>query len=390
MKRHEYFLKITFFCIFMTMACVVSYIPLWLDARGYSKTEIGFVLSLGPLISIGSNLLWGYVSDRFQTIVKILWIILIGQLVTIFFVGRLESFAAVAIVMAFFYFFQTPMITLQDSLTLNSLGGQQGRYASFRVWGSIGFAVTAVVVGYILKSMHSDAILWTVMIAAALTLAVTFGLQDRKGGSVSKLSFAGIWKVIGSPTFLLFLFFLFLMSVAHRANDNFLSLYLQSMGAEESVIGWAMMMSAVSEIPVFFLMARYGHRFKELPLLAFAALVYAVRFALYSIADTAIAIVFLQLMHSFSFGIFLVTAIRYIQNVIPDEYRATGQAVFAVTWLGLAGLASGSIGGVIFDQFGGQATYLFAAISALIAFFSFLALHSYMERKNTAPTSMNS
>jgi PPP family 3-phenylpropionic acid transporter len=89
----------------------------------------------------------------------------------------------------------------------------------------------------------------------------------------------------------------------------------------------------------------------------------------------------LQSLHSLSFGIFLVTALRYLQQLVPDEYRATGQAVFNMTWSGFSGLVSGFVGGRVYDAWGGAILYRVAAVSAFIAFVGFLVTHLYTRNK---------
>ncbi|MFD1907927.1 MFS transporter [Paenibacillus rhizoplanae] len=61
----------------------------------------------------------------------------------------------------------------------------------------------------------------------------------------------------------------FLLAIGYRMNEAFLTISLKGMNAGDEVVGWALLASALSEIPIFFLLSRYGDKFKELPLLAF-------------------------------------------------------------------------------------------------------------------------
>ncbi len=127
---------------------------------------------------------------------------------------------------------------------------------------------------------------------------------------------------------------------------------MREIGADDSVIGYASLASAVSEIPMFFLLAKFGHRFREYPLLAIASAFYVIRLSLLSLADQPWMMVALQMMHAITFAIFYITALRGLQSLIPDEYRSSGQAVFAVVWSGLAGVIAGTLGGWLYDSFG--------------------------------------
>ncbi|MNI05096.1 putative nucleoside transporter YegT [compost metagenome] len=362
------------FSFYMTMAMVASFFPLYFDYKGYSKLQIGMLYSIGPLVGIVSNLTWGFLSDKYRTIKKIMIILLAVQLVTIFFVFQTDWFTLLYITMAVFFFFQQPMVSLNDSqLMLNA--SQTGKsYASYRVWGSIGFAFAAGFFGWLLKSQGSSI---TPILSAStigISLLLAFFLKDIRANQ-KKMEFGGMLNIIGSKKFLWFLFLIMIMAISTRLNDGFLALYLRNMGASDSIIGFAWMASALSEIPTFFFLSKYGHRYKELPLLAIAGFAYAVRFLLMIFVKDPMYVILIQMLHSVTFGIFIFTAIRYIQQIIPDQYRASGQAIFAVTWSSIAGLISGTLGGYLFDVWNGGVLYLCASILAFIAGSGFLVTH---------------
>src|SRR5690606_28040500 len=158
------------------------------------------------------------------------------------------------------------------------------------------------------------------------------------------------------------------------------------LGASNSLVGIAWMVSSLSEIPILFLLSRYGHKLKELPLLAFASAAYALRFFLVSISQDPYALIATQLLHSISLGIYMITAIRSLQILIPDEYRARGQAIYAVVWAGMAGFLSGSIGRSIYDAYGATALYVIAALLAATAsagfFVTALRMNKRVKRAN--------
>lgn len=106
-------------------------------------------------------------------------------------------------------------------------------------------------------------------------------------------------------------------------------------GADEGLIGWSLMVSAGSEIPIFFLLSKYGDKIKELPLLTFASLMFALRFLLMALA------------------------------------------VFIIFWSSVSGLLSGAFGGLLFEAAGRPAFYQLAALLALIAGLGFLYRHLF-------------
>jgi len=361
----------------MTTAVIVSYFPLYFQSIGYSAIQIGLLYSIGPLLGIVSNLFWGIASDKLRTVKTILIVILAAQFVMSFIVFQTTNFGLLMLFMGIFFFFQTPTTSLSDSLTLLNISGTNKSYASFRIWGSIGFAFASLAFGLLLQSRGSSltAVLCLSTIGISFVLATL--LTDARSHYGKKIEFSAMIEIIASRQMLLFLLTITVVSIAHRFNDGFLALFLKQLGADPSIVGWSWMVSAVSEIPIFFLLSKYGHRYKELPLLAVCAAVYVIRFVLMSQVDNPLWVIVIQAMHSISFGIFFFTVVRYIQRSVPDEFRATGQAIFAVCWSGIAGLISGTLGGWLFRDWGPHFMYGVGSFLSLLAVIGFLLLHFF-------------
>jgi PPP family 3-phenylpropionic acid transporter len=363
------------FSHYMTMAVIVSYFPLYFKALGYSMVQIGLLYSIGPMIGIVSNIFWGLISDKFHTVKKILTGILAGQFLMAMLVFQTTNFGLLMLLMALYFFFQSPTSSLNDSLTLLTISGQKKSYASFRVWGSIGFAFASLVFGMLLKERGTELTVFLCLGTIGISFLLSLLLSDGRRTTHKKLELGSLVSVIRSNHFLLFLLVVMVASVAHRFNDGFLALFLQQLGADQTIVGWSWMVSALSEIPIFFLLSKYGHRYKEIPLLIISSFIYVLRFLLMSQVTNPLWVIAIQGMHSITFGIFYFTVIRYIQRIIPDEYRATGQAIFAVTWSGLAGLISGTLGGWLFRDWGPHLMYGVGAMLSALALIGFSTLH---------------
>lgn len=373
-KSESFKLKSFTFAIYLTAATYVSYFPLYFEYLGYSKTEIGLLYAVGPFIGMIANLFWGILSDRLRTIKLIMLIVIAGQLASSLIVQNVNSFASLFVTMSAFNFFYMPITSLNDSQLLIA-SKQLGRsYVSFRVWGSVGFSFAAILFGLILSVIGTGRTFLLVMLPLGLSFLIALSLRDRVA-TTERFQAKQFLMIIRSRSFLWFMLLILLVSIAHRVNEAFLGIYMTELGASSSLVGAAWTVSALSEIPILFLLSRYGQKLKELPLLALASAAYAVRFLLVSLAQDPVYLVATQLMHSISLGIYMVTAIRYLQQLIPDEYRSSGQAVYAVLWSGLAGFVSGSAGGAIYDVFGARTLYMLAAALAMLASIGFLVTH---------------
>lgn len=116
---------------------------------------------------------------------------------------------------------------------------------------------------------------------------------------------------------------------------------------------------------------------KELPLLGFASLMFALRFLLMALASDPLSVLAVQSLHSITFGVFYVTAVRYITRIIPWQYRATGMALFIIFWSSVSGLLSGAFGGLLFEAAGRSSFYLLAALLSFAACLGFIYRHLF-------------
>ncbi|MFD0620037.1 MFS transporter [Paenibacillus sp. GCM10027629] len=372
MMQDFHWLRMFVFSLYTTTSLITAFFPLYFSGIGFSNVQIGFIYSIGPLISIFSNLIWGIASDKFRTIKKIVLILLVGQLFMVLLLTQSTSFAVICILMFVFNFFYSPINPLADTWAIMTMQKRGKNFMSVRIYGSFGFAIASLVLGFILKQTGAHITLWVCLLLTGCSLLIALFATDQQGATAKKMELGGLLKILKQREIVWFFLLLLLVAVSHRFNDAFISPVLRGMGADETIIGWALSASSLSEIPVFFLLSKYGSKFKELPLLSIASLMYAVRFLLMSVVTDPAWVVVIQLMHSVTFGIYFFTAVRYVTNLIPDEYRATGLAFFTIIWSSLAGLISGSVGGSLLDISKGT-LYMVAASLALIGSIGFMA-----------------
>lgn len=373
-KGQLFVLRAMQFVNYGTMVLLITYFPLYFESMGFTKLQIGAIYSVGPFLSIISNLAVGLISDRTKSLRRILSLMYAAQVLALALLLPQKEFVLMAGIMALFYLFQTPMNTLLDTVSLLAADQLKRSFPAIRVFGSLGYASCAVAFGYLLKVYGSDLTVVLALCTILASLFFSFFMSDFQA-TLKKFEFSGLWILLRKRETLTFFVLIMIISVAHRMNEGFLSIAMREIGANDSTIGFASLASSMSEIPMFFLLAKYGHRYRELPLLAIASFMYMIRLGLLSMATEPWMMVAVQTMHSITFAIFYITALRYLQALIPDEYRSSGQAVFAVVWSGLAGLIAGTLGGSLYDSQGLATVFQTGAVFALIGGCGFLLAH---------------
>lgn len=359
-------------------AVLLPYLPLYFAYKGFTPVQVGLLLMVGPFAAIVAQPVWGYVSDRFQTVkwvLAFLWTLQLGCSVALF---AVSGFAWSLLFVTLLYFFLMPSSPLLDSLTIRAAEDAGVSYGQVRMWGSLGFTVFAVLSGAILAAVGGVAnlqwIYWGVWILPLLLLAL---LRDVKieAPPVTLRALKAVWS---NKALLWFLALVFFMMLPHRMNDGFLGLYLTELGATEQMVGFAWALAALSEAPTFYLLHRFMHRMHELALLGAVGLLYLARWLLYAITDDPLLLIALQMSHAVTFAVFWIAAVAYVDRVMPPELRSTGQSILAAVFIGMAGIASGTLGGWM-ESWGGYGTvYLWGSLLSGAAGAGFLLMHALL------------
>ncbi|MCJ8007792.1 MFS transporter [Lederbergia wuyishanensis] len=376
-KRGLMTVKLFNFFLYGALSVLMSFIPLYFQEVGFTTVAIGMLMAGGPFVSIFANPFWGYWSDRLQNIKKILLIMLIGNLIIIQIVFQLNSLPLVFIAMLLFFNFQTPLFSQSNSLILNTIEGTPYKFGTFRLWGSLGWAIMAVGAGPLINVIGIKN-LWLVY-SFMLILTILFGLKLPQGkveGS-KKLVKGGYAKALfGNKYFLVFVILGVLISVPNSINLTFISLYIKQLGGSVVMIGWSAFLTAIFEVPVFLLFDRYLKRNTSTMIgcLVVISGLFVIRWFLMSIATDPMQVLFLQMLHSVTFGGYFYIGTTLTAKLVPVELRASGQAIYGLTWGGISGIIAGMVGGWMFQELGPNKMYQITMFISLLGVFGFAAL----------------
>jgi len=362
-------LRVFIFFYFSTIGLFLPYLPLLFRQNGLSSLQIGILFSMGPLVTIAIQPLWGFLSDRFKTVKKLIILQLTVTAMLSFLVFRVTNFELLLPTLFLFNVFAFPIIPLMDSLTLSSIKNSRGtHYGSFRLWGSLGFGFSALLFGFFFSTHDLALFPICYSLLLILCLCISFFLLDsvymgRKAG------LNDIKRLVSSRKVFTFLLLTALLSSTNRANDAFIGIFIKQLGGQSDTVGYAWTVAALSEVPVLALGGLLLARFSELKLLTVAAGVFALRWTLLGITPDPRLIILIQLTHSLSFGLFFLCSVSYMSKLAPDRLRSTAQGMLAAFLGGVAGIAGSVLGGAIMSSLGARTLYLICALVALAACF---------------------
>lgn len=379
-------LKVFNFVLYGALAIYSTFFALYLKDIGFSNVQIGLLVAGGPLIGLVANPFWAYCADRFRNNKRILIICLIGNFSCMQFVFMTESYTLIYCLMLFYFTFQSPLFTQSNSLILNVIEGTPRKFGEFRAWGSLGWALIAVIAGPIIGWLGIGK-LWIVFDVMLLFAIFFTFLMPRGNERAQKVKFTnkGYFMVFRNKYFLIFVCLGVLISIPNSINTTFLSIYIKGLGGSDTVVGWSAFATAILEVPVFLLLDRYLKKNSRTMLswLTVICLLFSVRWLLMSVAVSAIQVIFIQLLHSITFGGYYYIGTQLTSHLVPGEYRSSGQAVYGLTWGGISGIVAGILGGWMFENLGASVLYRICFGITICGFIGFFLLRQSFRRNET-------
>jgi PPP family 3-phenylpropionic acid transporter len=370
-------LKVFNFVLYGALAIYSTFFALYLKDIGFSNVQIGLLVAGGPLIGLVANPFWAYWADRLRNNKRILIICLIGNFTCMQFVFMTESYTLIYSLMLFYFAFQSPLFTQSNSLILNVIEGTNRKFGEFRAWGSLGWALIAVIAGPIIGWLGISK-LW-IIFDVMLLFAIFFTILMPSGNERAqkeKFTNKGYFKVFQNKYFLIFVCLGVLISIPNSINMTFLGIYIKGLGGSNTIVGWSAFATAILEVPVFLLLDRYLKKNSRTMLgwLIVICLLFSVRWLLMSVASSAIQVIFIQLLHSITFGGYYYIGTQLTSHLVPGEYRSSGQAVYGLTWGGISGIVAGVLGGWMFENLGASVLYRICFGITLCGFVGFFLL----------------
>jgi len=356
---------------FFYFAVLGALVPFWgpyLLQRGFEPAAIGVLMAILMGTKIVAPNVWGLLADRAGERMPMVRLGAAAALICFAGVFWAHGFWSMALVMTAFSFFWNAPLPLMESVTMNHLGARANRYASVRVWGSVGFIVSVGLLGWWQERAGSLAVPVSALVLFAGVWVSSLFIPDRgqDGGHAAHLSLRGLLRC---PEILFFLAACLLMQASHGAYYAFYSIYLQAHGYGSAAVGslWALGVSI--EVILFLRMHRLLERFGARRMLLTSLAVAVLRWMLVGLfVDLVLIQVFAQCLHAATFGAFHASAIHLTHHYFPGPTQGRGQALYNSVSFGVGGAVGSLVSGMLWSSAGPTTTYLTASAAAALGF----------------------
>ncbi len=251
--------------------------------------------------------------------------------------------------MAIFYNTIQPLL---DSLSLKMVKTNPAfSYGTLRIAGAAGWAFTGIVVGHYIDTINTTVIFIFSAISMLLTFIFSFSLKPdgEKEASSASYSFKNIKEVFGNKVLIFLLICVFFISAGATTIWNFYSIYMKENGASASLVGYGISFQGLCELPLFYFSAKIIGRFGIRTTLLITVFATALRLLLYSLVKNPNAAILIEILHGISWSLFWVVCVEYVNMLVREDWRATGQSLLYAAYYGAGAIAGNFWTGYLYD-----------------------------------------
>jgi PPP family 3-phenylpropionic acid transporter len=350
---------------YAAMASLSPFLMLRYERLGLSGDQIGLLAGLSPLVTLVGASLWGGAADATQQHQRLLKFAIGGVMVLALALSVVTQFWLLLSIVALLAFFSTPIMPLMDHSVLDLLGDQQDQYGKLRVWGAIGWGVAGPIMGQLVEwfGMGVPFYGYIAFMFGGLVIAARMPISHA---SIGQGWWHGVQRLAGDRRWVPFLLFALLGGVALSVVHSYLFLYMKTLEASSSLMGFALTAATLSEVAVFGLSDRLLIRLGTRKLLMLGLSAHIARVLLYSFIRAPWMVLPVQLLHGFSFSMIWVAGVSHASRLAPAGMGATVQGLFSSVFFGMGGSLGALSGGMVYERLGFPMMFRLSAIWGLL------------------------
>ncbi len=315
---------------------------------------IPLAFSFGPLACIAAPFFVGMVADRFFNTEKVLAALFLLAGAAMFAMPAFAGTPLFLTLLALHTLCYFPTLALTSSLAFHHIENQEKEFPVIRVFGTIGWIVTGLVISLVLGADSSATPMYLGGGASLLLGLYCFTLPKTpppaRGESTSWRQIAGLdaLKQVRSKPFVVFLVSATLAYIGFGTYFPYAPVYLADAGIER--VAGMMTLGQMSEIFFMLMIPFFFRRLGVKWMLFIGILAWFVRFGLFGWAavDGVYWMILLGiLIHGLCYDFFFVTGQIYVDKKTPAAVRGQIQGLLVLLTFGLGMFLGAQISGAV-------------------------------------------
>jgi len=355
---------------FLWIGSSAAWLPmftLYFEKIGFNGTQIGVLASIIPVTMMIGQPFVSVLADKYGRLRLLLLVLLLTASTMIGLLIK-GGFLYFFIITALFSLSYAPINPLVDSTVRDYVqSSPSSTYSRIRIWGSIGWMSLTYLTG---TFVGTHELYWIFIIGSGMLVltAILSSTIKRPGTSLKDqvITFRETKNVVLVPRILIFLLILLLYGIGTIPINTFYSIYLNKIGASTKIIGLSFAIQAFSELPFLFIASHLVRRYGALPLTTVALIMSGIRILLYTQINNPYVALCIDTTNGICYSLFLVSAVEYLNKIVPAKLRATGQSLFWASYYGAGVMLGNLFTGFLYDHSGIRFAFAIDGIILLV------------------------
>jgi len=357
------------------MGAQMPFFNVYFARLGLSGLQIGILSTAFPLMMLFVGPALSLLADRRHWQKRMLLVSIggTGALLILFIFPR--TFAPLLVLSLLRALLFSPMMSIGDGMVARMATRNHIDYGKLRLWGSLSFAIAALVCGALWERWGFQAMF---IVTSVLTLPVLWaatGLEesapvDRQTATTPVAVTAAaptLRNVHRDQGLIVLLVAVSLVGIAEGMYGTFSGVYMDQLGGGQFLVGALFGLSALAELPV---MQYSGAIFRKLGkpvsiLLAYGCI--GIALLGYGLVRQPWLILAFAMLKGMGFALYFVGNVSLIDERAPGSWTSTLQSLMNAATRGLAPLITTPLGGWLGDAMGLPIVFISSGIAALLA-----------------------
>lgn len=327
----------------------------YLSEIGYSAFQRGFILSGYAAATIILQLLFGIVSDRYQTAKKIIVISLCvyGVVSALLFAAQNAAIAVYFVLVSLSGGLLNACCGMFDTWILGCREEVRRNLSFIKTFGSIGWAIGSMAASLIISLFSYRGLGISIVVIVLLALVNLAALPDiEKIEARSRLSSSDFRQLMFDRRYMLLVVILTLLYSMVIANNCTVIDKMIDLQASDAQISMKWTMQSLLEIPTYLAGSYLLTRFGGLKLLRLSSVMLTLQFVLFTLADNPSIIIGASALQLFSTPIILVASKMLILEIAPEKLKNSGQLIALSIFSGVSSLVIPVAAGFLSEHIG--------------------------------------
>jgi PPP family 3-phenylpropionic acid transporter len=368
-----FLLSVYWFFLMGALGIFFPYYSLYLsETVGLSASRTGIVMGVMPLVGMLTQPLWGQLADRTGSRTGVLAVLSLGTAVGFVVLMAAHSFAAIMAGTALMALFLVSTVPMFVAVSMALLGEDASRkFGYYRVWGTVGYLVAVslfpILLDRVRQSGSGDLEIMLPITAVIYAIVGVMSFALPSGSAVGARAAAGDWKLlIRHKPFVRFLVFLFGVYLFQQGPMALFPLFVRELGGSTEMVSKMWIVMVLLEIPLVPLAGLGLSRIGARGLLAVGAFSGGLRWLATGMAQDLNMIYAVQVLHGITVTGIIIGAPLYVELVVPERLRSTGQALVSTVGISLGGVLSNAGTGWLMDAFDARTPLIVGGIAGIL------------------------